>query len=166
MAKKITRATLNELAKEMALLSEQEQQAYLGGAGYDEGDCWWRCIAYLKNCHTPDGTIVPESEAMEMAKKYYGSQFDSSEYSFTGNVEDHKKCIDTLFEPVEGDHCSGTILVYDPTPYDRDRTNMHAVIVQNISLGVINAYDPQTGKHLTLQMSDVNASYAKAYKVK
>lgn len=38
MAKKITRATLNELAKEMALLSEQEQQAYLGGGSGTETD--------------------------------------------------------------------------------------------------------------------------------
>lgn len=38
MAKKITRATLNELAKEMALLSEQEQQAYLGGGSGTEID--------------------------------------------------------------------------------------------------------------------------------
>lgn len=38
MAKKITRATLNELAKEMALLSEQEQKAYLGGGSGTEMD--------------------------------------------------------------------------------------------------------------------------------
>lgn len=35
MARKITKATLDELEKEMAPLTEQEQQARLGGTGYD-----------------------------------------------------------------------------------------------------------------------------------
>lgn len=35
MARKITKATLDELEKEMAPLTEQEQQAHLGGTGYD-----------------------------------------------------------------------------------------------------------------------------------
>ena len=49
MARKITKATLDELEKEMAPLTEQEQQVRLGGAGYDEGDSWWRCIEYFKS---------------------------------------------------------------------------------------------------------------------
>ena len=49
MARKITKVTLDELKKEMAPLTEQEQQARLGGAGYDEGDSWWRCIEYFKS---------------------------------------------------------------------------------------------------------------------
>lgn len=38
MPKRITRATLNELEKEMLPLSEQEQQAYLGGGAGTESD--------------------------------------------------------------------------------------------------------------------------------
>ena len=49
MARKITKVTLDELEKEMAPLTEQEQQVRLGGAGYDEGDSWWRCIEYFKS---------------------------------------------------------------------------------------------------------------------
>ena len=49
MARKITKATLDELEKEMAPLTEQEQQVRRGGAGYDEGDSWWRCIEYFKS---------------------------------------------------------------------------------------------------------------------
>lgn len=59
MAKKITRATLNELAKEMDLLSEQEQQAYLGGGSGTKTDPYseQEFDSFIISGHFPGGYV-------------------------------------------------------------------------------------------------------------
>ena len=150
MARKITKATLDELEKEMAPLTEQEQQARLGGTGYDEGDCFWRCIAYLQS--GGDKEITPK-EAMLMAKLYYGDNFNPSEYTFTGSIADMKKCINDFFGSNDL-HATGAIMVYDPTPDDGDPVQ-HAVVVEEIKDGIVHYYDPQIQEKGTLSMKDI-----------
>lgn len=161
MARKITRATLDELEKEMAPLTEQEQQARLGGTGYDKEDCWWRCIAYFQSGGDTD---ITAKEAMLMAKLYYGDNFNPSEYTFTGSVADMKKCINDFFGS-HNMHATGTIMVYDPTPDDGDPVK-HAVVVEKFQDGVVHYYDPQKQEKGTLGLQDFQKTGATFYPVK
>ena len=161
MARKITKATLDELEKEMAPLTEQEQQAHLGGTRYDEGDCFWRCIAYFQSGGDTD---VTPHEAMLMAKLYYGDNFNPSEYTFTGSIADMKKCINDFFGS-HNMHATGHILVYDPTPDDGDSVK-HAVVVKEIKDGIVYYYDPQSGEKGTLSAKDFQKAGARFFAVK
>ena len=76
--KKLTKSSLDELAKRMPILSEALQMTYIGG--YDTNDCWWRCIAYLKSC----GIDYDADAAMAIASGYYGDNFDENNYAFSG----------------------------------------------------------------------------------
>jgi len=161
MARKITKATLDELEKEMAPLTEQEQQARLGGTGYDEGDCFWRCIAYFQS--GGDTEITPK-EAMLMAKLYYGDNFNPSEYTFTGSIADMKKCINDFFGSNDL-HATGAIMVYDPTPDDGDPVK-HAVVVEKIKDGIVHYYDPQKRESGSLGWQDLQRMGAIFHRVK
>lgn len=161
MTRKITKATLDELEKEMAPLTEQEQQARLGGAGYDEGDCFWRCIAYFQSGGEKD---ITAREAMLIAKLYYGDNFNPSEYTFTGSIADVKKCINDFFGS-HNMHATGHILVYDPTPDDGDPVK-RAVVVKEIRDGVVHYYDPQKREKGTLGWQDFQRMGAIFHRVK
>ena len=161
MARKITKATLDELEKEMAPLTEQEQQARLGGTGYDEGDCFWRCIAYFQS--GGDTEITPK-EAMLMAKLYYGDNFNPSEYTFTGSIADMKKCINDFFGSNDL-HATGAIMVYDPTPDDGDPVK-HAVVVEKIKDGIVHYYDPKKRESGSLGWQDLQRMGAIFHRVK
>ena len=150
MARKITRATLDELEKEMAPLTKQEQQARLGGAGYDEGDSWWRCIEYFKSGGDTD---VTSHEAMLIAKMYYGDSFNASEYSFAGSIADMRECVKSFFGSYDR-HATGAIMVYDDTPDDGSNVK-HAVVVEEIKDGVVRYYDPQKRERGTLGWQDL-----------
>lgn len=161
MTRKITKTTLDELEKEMAPLTEQEQQARLGGAGYDEGDSWWRCIEYFKSGGDTD---VTPHESMLIAKLYYGDNFNPSEYTFTGSIADVKKCINDFFGS-HNMHATGHILVYDPTPDDGDPVK-HAVVVEKYRDGIVHYYAPQAGEKGTLSEKDFQKVGARFFAVK
>lgn len=161
MTRKITKATLDELEKEMAPLTEQEQQARLGGAGYDEGDSWWRCIEYFKSGGDTD---VTPHEAMLIAKMYYGDSFNASEYSFTGSIADMRECIKTFFGSYDL-HATGAIMVYDDTPDDGSNVK-RAVVVKEIRDGIVHYYAPQAGEKGTLSEKDFQKVGARFFAVK
>jgi len=156
--KKLTRSTLDELAKVMPVLSEQEQRMYVGG--YDNNDCWWRCIAYLKNC----GSNYGASGAMALAQDYYGSSFNSNSYAFSGN-----KTIgdDYITKNVinGGSYCQGTIITFDPNDpalqssgWSGVAGTMHAVILTGIdSSGNFLVFDAKNNSTGTIPCAALNA---------
>lgn len=145
----------------MAPLTEQEQQARLGGAGYVEGGSCWRCIEYFKSGGDTD---VTPHEAMLIAKMYYGDSFNASEYSFTGSIADMRECIKSFFSSYEL-HATGAIMVYDGTPDDGSNVK-HAVVVEEIKDGVVCYYDPQAGERGTLSEKDFQKTGARFFAVK
>ncbi len=60
--RKLTRLSLDELAKTMSYLTPEDQKSYIGG--YKE-DCFWRCVNWLKNGD------VSEAGAEKIANLYY-----------------------------------------------------------------------------------------------
>lgn len=68
--KKLTKKSLDELAKTMNVIPENERENYWGM--YDN-DCFWRCIAYLS------GDGISEEAAASYALHYFASQYSGSD---------------------------------------------------------------------------------------
>ncbi|SCQ20830.1 hypothetical protein [Tannerella forsythia] len=155
--KKLTKSSLDELAKRMPILSEALQMTYIGG--YDTNDCWWRCIAYLKSC----GIDYDADAAMAIASGYYGDNFDENNYAFSGNGHDHKKFASNFFSGSEEGYCSGQILVFNPntTPgWSGNGTSSHAVIIKRYDKsGNMVVFDPQNPEEgeFVIKRSDVSS---------
>ena len=155
--RKLTRKSLDELAKIMPVLSECQQLTYMGG--YDSNDCWWRCIAYLKSC----GTSYDADAAMTIASGYFGDNFNENNYAFSGNGHDHKDFASNYFSGLEGGYFNGQILVFDPntTPgWSGNGTSKHAVIINGYDTsGNMIIFDPQTKTSSTISQSDMSGAF-------
>ena len=68
----ITRKSLDELARTMNVIPEDERDMYWGM--YDN-DCFWRCVAYIKT----GGASYDESAAASLAYEFW-----TSEYGYQG----------------------------------------------------------------------------------
>ena len=155
--RKLTRESLAELAKRMPVLSECQQMAYVGG--YDDRDCWWRCIAYLKSC----GTDYSSGAAMNIAKEYYGDKFDEDNYAFIGDRKAHQNFASNYFSGLDGNYCNGQILVFDPNAApDGSGNNVstgssrHAVIFEGYDeFGNLLLFDPQTNERSVKSLSEI-----------
>ena len=65
--KKLIKKSLDELAKTMDVISDEEQNDYWG-MGYDN-DCFWQCVAYLSS----GGAPVSEATVAGLAEEYFAS---------------------------------------------------------------------------------------------
>lgn len=156
--RKITRESLAELAKRMPVLSEYQQMAYVGG--YDDHDCWWRCIAYMQT----GGQDYSPDMAMSIASGYYGSNFNEESYAFSGNRDDYKNFISGYFSNLEsGSYNSGQILIFDPNTtsgWEGDGSSYHAVIVTGYDdYGNMTVFDPKTRTETTIAQSAVSSGF-------
>ncbi|MDR2037748.1 MAG: hypothetical protein LBQ60_07485 [Bacteroidales bacterium] len=66
----LTKKSLDELAKTMDVIPEEERDCYWG---MYENDCFWRCVSYL--C----GAGISEDAAGSFANAYFASQFSGSD---------------------------------------------------------------------------------------
>jgi len=149
--RKLTKKTLTELAEKMPVLNEYQQQAYIGG--YDDHDCWWRCIAYLKSC----GQDFDADAAMRLASGYYGEAFDENNYAFSGNRTELQDFADNFFSGLDGNYCSGQIVVFNPNTvsgWEGDGTSYHAVVVQGYDESGIHLFDPVSRTTFTISSWD------------
>lgn len=62
--KKLTKKSLEELAKTMTVISKSEQEGFWG---MYKNDCFWRCVAYMD----PKLKVVTEETAATYALDYY-----------------------------------------------------------------------------------------------
>jgi hypothetical protein len=103
--KKLTKKSLDELAKTMSVIDESEQDTYWGRY---ENDYFWRCVAYLKG----DGTS--EEAAESYAEDYfsslyglntqsllacYGAEVNNQQISSYSGLDNNKKKLIMGFPP-------------------------------------------------------------------
>ncbi|GHT66014.1 hypothetical protein AGMMS50239_26800 [Bacteroidia bacterium] len=69
--RKLTKKSLDELAKTMSMIDESEQDTYWGKY---YNDCFWRCVAWLES----GGTSFSESAAESYALNYFNSAYSNS----------------------------------------------------------------------------------------
>ena len=159
--RKLTRESLTELAKRMPVLSECQQMAYVGG--YDDHDCWWRCIAYIQS----DGKEYTRDDAMAIASGFFGDNFNKNHYAFSGNIDDFKKFVSNYFGiPESGTYNLTQIMVFDPnnsniSGLEGDGFSSHSVIIKNyyFSNGEMyyDLFDPQAGvDYQGVKQSDIS----------
>ncbi len=146
--KKLTRKNLNELKKEMPVISEQELRLYVGG--YDPNDCWWRCMAYVNS----GGSSYSQDDAMDLARAYFGQNFSESSYALSGNK--------TVFDNYVANYMSGAsmqaqILVFDtslvPTWTGGGSNSRHAVMITSMDYEYYHVYDPQNQSYGRIERS-------------
>lgn len=150
--RKLTVESLAELAKRMPVLSESMQSAYVGGL--DPNDCWWRCMAYLKNCN-PNPTA---EEAMAIASGYYGDNFNENSYAFSGNYNDAKQAVSGTVTGSGESYCSGQILVFNPNNvagWSGNGTSSHAVVITDFTTDYYEVYDPQNQTTSRIKRSEL-----------
>jgi hypothetical protein len=148
--KKLTRSDLETLKETLPVLDYDAMMEIMGG--YDDRDCWWRCVAYLKY----GGLYASRSDAMALACAYYGSNFDSNNYAFSGTPQDYRDYISTLTG--SGDSYPGKILVYKVEGSDM----YHAVVIvtpPSGASGAFDVFDPQNGQFYNIAKSTLGGSY-------
>jgi hypothetical protein len=152
--KKLRKLDLDLMERELQVLDYDFTMGIIGGL--DQNDCWWRCIAYLQSC----GSSYSENNAMDLAQAYYGSNFDSNNYAFSGNATDFNNYVANY---VTESYCSGRILIFDPSKtssWSGSYGTDHAIIITNYDSqsGVYSYFDPQSNQSGTMSAYDVNQS--------
>jgi natural product precursor len=158
--KKLTKLDIEALKKIMPVLEETEQSAVIGGL--DPNDCWWRCIAYIKSC----GTSFSSTDAMALASAYYGNNFSSTSYAFSGNLNDYQNYISNYVTNSGDTYCINKILVFNPnliSGWTGANGLSHAVIVQGYSGNSVIVFDPQNNQSGTIDLFQLNSSGAGFY---
>lgn len=137
--KKLKKLNLDELKRVVPHMSVTEMQMISGG--YDDGDCFWRCMAYLQSC----GNNYNQDAAMQMAQQYYGDNFDENNYALNVSAEEEGDDVRTQISNIangmlghSGNHCSGNILFFDPDNVpgftNANSGNMHAVLLNGVNM--------------------------------
>ena len=153
--KKLTKISIEELKKQLPVLDRNAEQCIYGG--YDENDCWWRCMAYIKS----GGSNYSQDDAYALACAYYGSNFDGDNYVFTGNRSDFNDYVSGYITCSDcGDFANSKVLVFDPSQISNweGNGNYHAVIITGYSDGDWITFDPQTGTRGTISAMELNDS--------
>lgn len=79
--KKLTKQSLDELARTMYVIPESEMDCIIGMYG---NDCFWRCVAYMDSGGRMYSSAAAESYALEFyTNAVYGSYPGSSSYANT-----------------------------------------------------------------------------------
>lgn len=129
--------------------------AYMGG--YDDHDCWWRCIAYFQSC----GENYDADAAMGIARGYFGDNFDENSYAFTGTRHDAQNFVNAYFSGMEGNYCNGQILIFNPSTISgwSGDGSYHAVVVTgNDGSGHLFIFDPRSGMSGIIDQEEVGSS--------
>ena len=142
--RKTTKEELKALARTMRVIPEWELDRYIGGL--DPRDCWWRCIAYVST----NGDSYCEYIAMQYAEVYYGENFDSENYAFTGNPTSLLMFINipANYEAILYYHAKGSSVSYG-----------HAVVVLETDPNGFNGFrvfDPQAGVERLISRDEID----------
>jgi len=158
--KKLTKQSLDELARTMCVIPEWELNSILGAYN---NDCFWRCVAYMAsggNAYSPDDA---ESYAFSYFASVSGSAGASAYLSECGagmTTGDIVKYIQSL--AISGNYSGvnssmGYIGVFNTkfvSNYEIGDTS-HAVIVKKTNAdGSLDIYDPQLNTNMTISPSD------------
>lgn len=156
--KKLTKMSLDELAKAMYVIDESEQDSF---SGMYNSDCFWRCVAYMEM----GGGKITEEMAASYALDYYTNAVYGG-YAGTDSYLNSNGAGMSLYEirsyimySVEGGNydgpsSSGQYIAYFKTgsiSLYEDTGTAHAVVVLGINPdGSAHIYDPQNGNFETI----------------
>ncbi|GHT66049.1 hypothetical protein AGMMS50239_26890 [Bacteroidia bacterium] len=167
--RKLTKKSLDELAKTMSMIDESEQDTYWGK--YDN-DCFWRCVSYMES----GGISFSESAAESYALSYFGNVY--SNYPGTASILEANGAGMSISDiqnyltsrvtsgnysiasgSIEGQYI-GFFNTNNISNYSNTGSN-HAVIVLSTNAdNSLNIFDPQLNTHMTIAASQAsNVSY-------
>lgn len=161
--KKLTKKSLDKLAKIMPIIDDAEKELYMGMYNYD---CFWRCIAYMDN----GGNSVSESQASAYALSYFTeSRFGcsvSADYYLSmngagmsiGDMQDYiaYAVSNGSYGPgsVGGTSYIGIFNTNNISAYN-DTSTSHAVVITSVNPdGSLNYVDPQNSEEGTIPASE------------
>lgn len=153
--KKLTKMSLEKLAKTMSVIPEDEMDMYWGM--YDN-DCFWRCIAYL------NGAGISEEAAASYATNYFASHFSGSEVERIAQATSYLvqngaemtniQMLNYSYNGTEGYFIRG----FAPdvlSNYGFTGDQNHIVVFESPNpSGGVNLYCPQTDTHFTMSIED------------
>ncbi|SFL04984.1 hypothetical protein SAMN05216357_111108 [Porphyromonadaceae bacterium KH3CP3RA] len=162
--KKLTKKSLDELAKTMSVIPENEQENYWG---MYNNDCFWRCVAYMASGGTSFSPAVAESYALD----YYTNGVHSnlpgvSSYVDTylnlhgagmsiGGIQDYIRYAvsqGSYTGPSSSGEYIGFFNTNNISSYNSTGGH-HAVIVRNMnSDGSLDIFDPQNPQGGTIRI--------------
>jgi hypothetical protein len=173
--KKLTKKSLDELAKTMNVIPEDERDNYWG---MYENDCFWRCVAWLE---TGDSS---EAAAASYALAYWadmmgGNTVNAHSILSTGGAG--MRLSDAADYAKKNSLGSNQIICVDPDNISYYQNNNlesisganHAIVItgeindSNGQLTGYNVYDPQSNVNFTIsafEASNNNSSYFVHYK--
>lgn len=174
--KKLTKKSLDELAKTMSVIDKSEQNSYWGM--YSD-DCFWRCVGYMET----GLTNITESMAESYALSYFANSLGG--YSGTDSYIDSRGAGMSLAEiqkyleyaktsGVYTASSKGQYIAYFKTNDVRDyrdtsnmsssKANAHAVVVLDENPdGSIHIFDPQLEEFRTISSIEAGAFSRIAY---
>lgn len=119
MKKKLTRALIDEIRKEMPILSEEEMRYCSGGDGTPSWDCLFNCMNYIN----------PSKSALEYAKEY-ADRYNLDPSSMGGVPENYTSdVLSTLgFNNVSTNSIANSSEYYQIITIKKSDGNIHSVI--------------------------------------
>jgi len=154
--KKLTKQSLDELAKTMSVIPESDLSGIVGAYW---GDCFWRCVAYVNS----GGSSYSESAAESYAYGYFSSTWGSYTNGYLASfgagvtlsqMVDYRSSLGSAYN-----NYAGKIIVFntnDVNNYSPTNT-MHAVILISRNSNGYYVFDPQQSAYLTIsETSKVN----------
>lgn len=163
--KKLTKMSLEKLAKTMSVIPENEMNMYWG---MYQGDCFWRCVAYILSGN-------PDFPPTEADAEIYALQYTADKF-FNGNTEQ-------AHEYLSSNSLGASIANSDAIDYAKNNTanlagygivslkiedfpqlnltptgdnEWHAVILQSSSNpDKVKFYDPQGDQFIEVNKSDL-----------
>ncbi|MDR0386355.1 MAG: hypothetical protein LBH60_09800 [Prevotellaceae bacterium] len=153
--KTITKKSLDELARTMNVIPEDERGNYWG---MYNNDCFWRCIAYL------NGDGISEAAAASYATSYFASLFSGTDAQRMAQATSYlaQNGAEMTNVQMANYNYNGInkhlIMGFPPgalSSYGFTENTNHVVIyVGPNQNGGVNLYCPQTNTHFTMSASD------------
>ncbi|MDD4429510.1 MAG: hypothetical protein PHG64_14140 [Paludibacter sp.] len=151
--KKLTKMSLEKLAKTMNLISENEMDMYWG---MYQGDCFWRCVAWL-SIQDRTEEAAAEYALQYTADTYFGGCTVSADYYLTTysaglNFQDARSY-------VQGNSTLDNRILYFQTEsfseFGENVTGWRAVVQifendPNVPFGSTKYYDPQNNEYIII----------------
>ena len=153
--RKLTKLNLEEMIKTMSVVPKEELSGYVGM--YD-GDCFWRCVAYLNTGSWSEEAAA--SFALSYWTNAYGANSSGADYQLS--TYGAGMSLGDARNYVNANNLGRKILYINPdnisyyqnNGYSSYMNGSHAVILESSFFGGYNVYDPQSNTRFTISTSE------------
>ena len=165
--KTITKKSLEELAKTMNVIPEEERDDYWGM--YDN-DCFWRCVAFLESGSSDYTGIVDEAVAESYAYGFFISDYGGGSSGVNQlSGENNAEVTGSHMNNYLSDSTISTDQIYvfssdvlNKPEYGYNGSANHAILkIGTTSNNDAIMYDPQLGGTFVMSESDLNKNIYK-----